>query len=130
VNAHSAPTFDDLALFLRDFARISPRTAISPETRIEADLGITGDDGDDLLKGVATHFRTPLASPEDGYRSTFGLAPNEYLFHSEGVDMLGFGRLLARLFRRTDEAPAVVRDLTVGELFAAILRRQRDGGNV
>ena len=119
------PTLENLVSFVRDFAGISPRKAISSETRLDTDLGITGDDGDAFLKDVAERFDAELATPHDGYRSTFGLGPNEYLFHSEGVSLFGVGPLLARLIRRGPDVPTTVRDLTVGELLSAVLRTKR-----
>jgi len=123
------PTLENL-MSLRDFAGISARKAISSETRLDADLGITGDDGDALLREVADRFDAELATPHDGYRSTFGLGPNEYLFHSEGVSLFGVGPLLARLTRRGIDAPTTVRDVTVGELLGAVLRTRRGSGAV
>lgn len=50
-----------------------------------------------------------LSSEERGFRDTFGLAPDEFLFHPEGLDFLGLcsGR---------------VREFTVGELYEAVSR--------
>jgi len=74
-----------------------------------------------VLQEVSRHFDVPLAAENDGYRTTFGLQPDQYLFHSEGLDLLGTGAFIRRL---RGEAPATVRDLTVGELHKAILDRQ------
>ena len=124
----NAPTPTDMIAFIRHFQSIPDRVRISPSTRLDADLGITGLDGDDLLRQAATRFGVVLASPEDGYRRTFSLAPNEYLFGSEGSDPLGpFGGILWVIRRIRGVPDPVVCDLTVGELHEAILRKWNDG---
>ena len=113
-----SPSFSEVAEFVCNFAVLGSARIITPQTRLDADLGVTGDDGSDLLSQAARHFNSRLAG-SDGYITTFGLAPNEYLFHSEGIDLLGIGALADRLLRRPK---FVVRDLTVGELHDAICR--------
>ena len=85
---HPTPSFEEFATFVREWARIPARIEIVPETLFEDDLGITGDDGCELLQATEKHFWVCLSSPEDGYRRTFDLAPHEFLFHGEG---LGWG---------------------------------------
>ncbi|MDR7070956.1 hypothetical protein J2X02_003830 [Pseudoxanthomonas japonensis] len=109
----TSPSFSDVAEFVRDFAGFGHGKAITAQTRLDADLGIAGLDGDDLLKQAAEHFNAKLAG-SDGYISTFNLAPNEYLFGSEGLDLLGIGALV--------RPRPLVRDLTAGELHDAICR--------
>ncbi len=58
-----------------------------------------------------------LAPDESGYRATFGLGPNEYLFNAEGT---GFGAALTTLFSNPS-----VRAFTVGELYQAVVRVQQ-----
>ncbi len=113
------PTFQDVEAFVRDFAALRRKQIITPDTRLETDLGVTGDDGDELLQKAAVHFGVQLAHPVLGYRRTFGLGENEYLFNSEGLDLLGIGDLIRRL--RKQPLP-IIRDLTMGELHNAILR--------
>ena len=112
-------SFDDVVSFVRSFARIRGSRTITRETQLEADLGITGDDGADVLEEVARHFNAALASPQDGYRTTFNLRANEYLFSSEGFDLLGISVLIRWL--RNEPRP-VVRDLTLGQLHDAIIK--------
>ncbi|SRR5579871_3069224 len=111
VSEHS-PSFEEFAAFVRDWARVPARIKIAPETLFEDDLGISGDDGCDLLEATEQRFRVCLSSPEDGCRRTFDLAPSEFLFHSEGIggDIVG---LLSAM-------PPFVRPFTVGELFEAV----------
>ena len=42
-------TFDEFAAWLREYWSVPVHKAIVPETQFERDLGLTGDDGDDLL---------------------------------------------------------------------------------
>ncbi|MCR0996673.1 hypothetical protein [Serratia rubidaea] len=115
------PSLSQLIDFLRDFTR-DRRTPITAQTYLEEDLGITGDDGAELLEEVAQRFDVVLHTDEDGYQTTFGLGDNEYLFHSEGFDPLCIGRLIGWL--RNKPRP-VIRDLSVGELHRALVAAQR-----
>jgi hypothetical protein len=47
-----SPTFNDVADFVRAWGRIPVKRQIDPETQFERDLGITGDDGSELLKAA------------------------------------------------------------------------------
>ena len=116
------PALENVADFVREFAGLKRSFPITERTKLDADLGVTGDDGDQLLREAAKRFQTVLADEETGYRSTFLLADDEYLFHAEGLEffgVLGFAR------RICGSRAIKVRDLTVGELHAAI-RRARD----
>ncbi len=104
------PSFDCFADFVRNQARLSAKKRITPDTQFERDLGITGDDGGQLLLATEKTFGICLHSEESGYRETFHLSPNEYLFNSEGWD-------LNALF-----STKTVRAFTVGELFNALTR--------
>lgn len=108
-------TFDEFASFIRDYWHVPNRKAISPETQFERDLGLTGDDGDDLLKATEQRFDVTLGCEETGVRETFNLGPNEYLFHSEGWSL--FPSRFTSLF---DSIEPTVREFTVGELFEAV----------
>jgi len=103
------PPFEEFAEFVRAFAGLSRKRSIVPSTRFEGDLGITGDDGCDLLRETETQFGVALSSKEHGYRLTFGLGPDEYLFHAEGLDLFGL-------------SSGPVREFTAGELYDAVCR--------
>ena len=60
------------------------RDPIDENTWLEADLGISGDDGVEFLVEVAQAFGVFLHTQEEGYRLTFDLQENEYIFASEG----------------------------------------------
>jgi hypothetical protein len=110
-------SFEELADFIREWAGIPGRKPTVPETLFEDDLGITGDDGCELLEATEKHFGVCLSSPEDGYRRTFDLAPHEFLFHSEG---LGWSLSdIVSLFRPSAMPPSI-RAFRVGDLFDAI----------
>jgi len=87
-----------------------------PETKFERDLGLTGDDGGDLLLATEKQFCVALCSDETGVRMTFNLEPNEYLFHSEGLELFPFE--MTSLFGSAYS----VREFTVGELFEAVCK--------
>ena len=111
-----SPTFEDVVDFVRGWARIPAKRQIAHDTQFERDLGITGDDGSELLEAAQKRFRVNLAPDETGYRGTFGLGPNEYLFNSEGF---GFGAAAIALFSNHS-----VRAFTVGELYRALVKAQ------
>ena len=92
-----------------------------PQTLFEDDLGITGDDGVDLPRATEKQFDVQLSSREDGYRETFNLAPNEYLFNSEGFGVdLRFWLTLS-----PSASSPIVRAFTVGELYEAVQKAMR-----
>src|SRR5450631_896091 len=107
----TSPTFDQFAEFILDYWQVSNRKSIGPETQFERDLGLTGDDGADLLEATEKKFGIVLCSEDKELRETFSLGPNEYLFHSEGLDI---APVFLSLFGR--EVPTV-REFTVGELY-------------
>jgi hypothetical protein len=105
-------SFDEFADFIRQWGCVSPKKRIAPETEFEDGLGIAGDDGRDLLMATEKRFKVALSFEEHGYRKTFNLAPDEFLFHGEG-----FGPDLSTLFGRP--APVVIA-FTVGALYDAV----------
>ena len=105
-------SFDQFAEFVRERFRLSRKRKIAPESELEADLGITGDDGCDLLRATEQRFDIRLCSEEHGYGETFNLGPNEFLFHSEG-----FGPDVLAIFGRPSPT---IRAFTVGELYSAV----------
>jgi hypothetical protein len=110
-------TFDEFAEWLREYWHVPIRKAITPETQFERDLGLTGDDGDDLLEATEKRFEVRLGNEETGVRETFNLQPNEYLFNSEG-----WGPSRAEIISLFSGSPTVVRNFKVGELFEAVKR--------
>ena len=105
---HKSPTFDDVADFVREWAHVAAQRQIELETQFERDLGITGDDGSELLDAAQKRFGVNLT------RETLGLGPGEYLFNSEGF---GLGAAFVTLFTNP-----CVRDFEVGELYQAMVK--------
>ena len=90
------PSFAETVEFVRRFSGHGVKTIIVADTRLDSDLGITGDDGSDLLDEAGRYFGADL-SGHDGFRTTFGLAPNEYLFHAEGFDLVGASKVMGNI---------------------------------
>jgi hypothetical protein len=109
-------TFEEFVIFIREFWSVSSRKQITPDTQFERDLGLTGDDGDELLLATERRFGIKLGSEETGIRGTFNLGPNEYLFHSEGLELFQ-PRGLISLFGSEEHT---VRKFTAGELYDAV----------
>jgi hypothetical protein len=114
-------TFDEFAVWLRGYRKIPIRKAITPETQFERDLGITGDDGVELLEAAAQRFMVKFESEETGPRESFNLQANEYLFNAEGWGPSP-GELSSLISRQS-----VVRKFTVGELYEAVARTKSRG---
>ena len=112
------PTLQQVIDFVRKFSG-DVKSVITEGTRLEADLGITGDDGVELLEEAEKRFEVSFVTKERSFRETFGLGENEYLFNSEGIDWLGVRRLVGWIRK---EPRCVVRDLTVGELWRVLGR--------
>jgi hypothetical protein len=109
------PTFNDVADFVRDWARISAKKKITPTTPFERDLGIIGDEGSELLEAAQKRFKVNLTDGENGYRTIFQLGLNEFLFNSEGFSPGFGGGDIITLFSNPNTSPTV-RSFTVGEL--------------
>ncbi|MEM8807824.1 MAG: hypothetical protein AAGF01_17530 [Cyanobacteria bacterium P01_G01_bin.38] len=120
----SGPSFEEVVAFVKTL--IHTCCPITPDTRLEAHLGITGEDGIALIQAAEEHFQLSLASPEHGIRPAFRLGPNEYLFRPAGRALLKMGSLMRRL---RNEPNPIIRDLTVGELHQALLRANTDQNN-
>ena len=100
-------SFTEFAAFVAQVAGVEPRQ-ITPASEMERDLGVTGDDGIDLLVAIAQQYGTDFDRPHHGGR---------YLFHSEGIDLVG--PVVRRLIGRSSSK---VIPLTAGDLHLAVLR--------
>lgn len=109
-------TLENLICLIREFHGIPSKTVITENTLIENDLGITGDDGDDLLEEIEKTFDLSFIGQDGTLREFFDLNENEYLFHSEGFDILGIFR---SLFGKNKET---VKPFNVGELYRGACR--------
>ncbi|AMO47561.1 Hypothetical protein AKI40_1141 [Enterobacter sp. FY-07] len=118
------PTLSQVIDFIREFTG-HRRIPIHEHSWLEADLGVTGDEGVDLLEEIAQAFDVQLYTEEEGYCNTFSLGENQYLFHGEGLDLFGIFRFINWL--RGIPEP-VVRDLPVGQLHRALVEATRHKG--
>lgn len=110
---------EDVIAFIREHQRLGVRIPITSTTFFERDLGITGDDGVELLEDIQKRFGVSFIGPDGSLRVAFGLAADEYLFHSEGFSLFGF---IAHLFGWASEK---VRPLSVGRLHQVVVEQQR-----
>lgn len=113
----TALSFDDFTQFIREYWSLSRKKVINPETQFERDLGLTGDDGDDLLEAVAKRYEIEFTS------ESFNLKPNEALFHDEAsVLFLGPAAMQTLLSLDPLRSAREIRSFTVGELYDAVLK--------
>ena len=94
--------------FIRKSHRVSPKVKITSETLLEFDLGITGDDGVELIEAIEQEFGVSFVGLDGSYREAFDLEDGQRLFHGES-----FGAMLSE--------KNVVK-LSVGQLLNAILK--------
>jgi hypothetical protein len=111
------PSFEQVIEFIREWTQTPHRKLIKRETRLEDDLGVTGDDGIDLLKAIEHKFDMHFEAKDYSFREAFNLGPNEYLFHSEGYPAIFGNKEFTTIF---GPGPGMVRSPTVGELYEAI----------
>ncbi len=109
-------TLDNLIAVIREKQGISEKKLITGYTALESDLGITGDDGIELLEEIEKQFSLSFAGEDGTIRAVFDLEKNEYLFHSEGFNP--FASLLL-LFGIDSEK---VKPVTVGQLYEAAVK--------
>lgn len=113
-----SPSVEEVIAFVREFSGCT-RKAIDESTLLEDDLGICGDDGVELLEEAEKFFAVRFATDEEDFRSLFSLKENEYLFTSEGLDLLG----ICYFFRwLRGEPEPVVRDLSIGQLHQVLVK--------
>ncbi len=105
------PNFEELAELIRQHLGFRLDKQIASEMQFERDLGITGDDGSEIVDAVAKQYGIEFTA------ESFGLEANEFLFNSEGIGLIPS---IIRLLLRKPEPE--VRSFTVGELFEAVRR--------
>ena len=110
-------TIAEVITFIRETCGISERTHIGPDSQIERDLGITGDDGDLLLLDAESAFGFSFESAPCSVEEAFELEDGEYLFHSE-CSLISFSWFF---FRRSSQK---VKPITVEDFRIAITRLQ------
>jgi hypothetical protein len=105
--------FEQFAEFIRECCCLGQDERIAPDTQFERDLGVTGGDGEDLLKEAEKLYSVKLT------RESFNLEPNEYLFGSDAA----FPDLLEIFGKRPT---TTLRSFTVGELFEVIRKESEN----
>ena len=112
-------TIENLVALIRTTQGLSKKKVINETTLLENDLGITGDDGRELLEEIENQFNLSFAGKDGSLKDVFDLENDQYLFHSEGVDLFGiFSFLLGK-------KPENVKPISVGELFNAASKAKR-----
>jgi acyl carrier protein len=116
-------SFDTLIEIIRECQGFSAHDEIYPDMLLEQDLGISGDDGCELLNAIEQTFGISFLGADGTLKETFKLAEGEYLFHSEGFSLFGF---IATLLGKDVEK---VKPLTVGQLHEAVLASKLRNNN-
>ena len=119
------PTFDQVSNFLREFNGWSKKKQIVPETKLEDDLHIAGDDGVDLFDKAEKHFSISFPSGSE-FRELFNLSENEYLFTAEGFDPIGISLLIDWIRKKPKP---IIKDLSVGK-FHQVLNKLKQTQSV
>jgi len=109
-------TIDNLILLIREFQCITNKTEINETTLLEHDLGITGDDGCELLEEIENSFNLSFTGEDGSLREYFDLEEDQFLFHSEGLDLFG---IFSLIFGRK---PENIKPITIGDLFNATIK--------
>ncbi len=109
-------SIDELIAFIREHQGISPKQEITESSFLENDLGITGDDGCELIQAIERRFGILFSGSDGSLGEAFDLREGERLFHSEGMNLFW---LIHRLFGLD---PENVKAVTVGTLHLAVCR--------
>lgn len=115
---NGAATLAEVIAVIREFHGLSERETVVAETRLERDLGITGDDGCELLEELEKRFFISFSDSDGTLREAFGLSHDQFLFHSEGFNPFA---MIANWFGFCVEN---VIPLSVGDLHRVITERQ------
>ncbi|MDB9744271.1 DUF1493 family protein [Fibrobacterales bacterium] len=114
-------TYINLVSFIRHNERISKKVKITEDTLLEKDLGITGDDGSELLQAIEKQFSFSFSDESGSIDKIFNLGKNEYLFHSEGFNPFNL------LFKLIDRKKENVNRLSIKKLYqASICAKQKN----
>lgn len=118
------PTFTEFEHFLRKHLDLDQHDKVIPTTLFEDHLGVSGDDGVDLLDATEKQFGVSF----EPLWETFSMQPNEYLFHGEGFGQIDLPWLMGKLwpFGPSIWKPTTCRKFTVGELYEAVYRKLTD----
>lgn len=101
-------------MIIRENQGISSSVLINEKTFLEKDLGITGDDGCDLLAEIENRLNLSFSGKNGSLQRSFELSAGQHLFGSEGFNPF------ALLFREK------VKPVTVGDLYIALIKASSD----
>lgn len=104
----SKEIFEQIVSFVEK-ERWKYKIALTRETSLEKDLGITGDDADDFMGAFFKEFKIKQES--------FDISN---YFGSEGFDPLGISTVILKLTGKARKRK-ILRDITLGELEKAVL---------
>ncbi|KGD83164.1 hypothetical protein G5574_16340 [Pantoea stewartii] len=113
-----SPELEEVIAFVRDYAGWKSKV-VNENTLLERDLHLAGMDGVDFLEAAETFFAVSFDIEDDDFRTLFDLKENEYLFSSEGLDLLGIGYFFEWL---RGKPHSVVKDLSVGQLHQVLVK--------
>lgn len=102
-------SFENFVDFINDNFIFSDKVSITKDTLVEKDLGITGDDGDEFLLAIQDEFGIDFRDEKGSIRKAFDLKENEYLFHSEGLNLFPFNK-------------ENIKPLTIGQLYDVVVK--------
>lgn len=101
-------SFENFIYFMSEFCFVDVEK-ITRDSLVEDDLGVTGDDGDELLIAIENEFGIRFADENGSIRKAFDLKEDEYLFHSEGMHLF---------FRKKEN----VFPMTVGQFYDVVIK--------
>ncbi|WP_392564119.1 hypothetical protein RHO13_00200 [Orbus wheelerorum] len=135
---HTEPLIDEVIQAIIDFwGEGLIHIIITPDTLLEEDLGISGDDGIELLEVIEQTFNVDFNYPDDGednFRHNFDLDENEYLFTGEGwssgclfANLLDLLRLsnIPTIKKNFFPVQPIITDLSVRKLHSVICKIKR-----
>lgn len=116
-------SFDSFTRFIIRERLLDDDYIATKDTLVEDDLGITGDDGAELLEALEKEYQIEFEDGTGSLRKAFGMREDEYLFHSEGFCIFDFWR------NRKKEN---VIKLTLGKLYDVVvmLSENRDKSEI
>ena len=102
---------------IRDFHGISKSISIDADTKLEKELGITGDDGVELIEFIQDEMKLSFVGADGSLREAFDLDEDEYLFNGEGFSL--------NFFTKKEK----IKDTKVKDIVLAINRVDKNNGN-
>ena len=102
---------------IRDFHGIPESVSIEANTKLEKELGITGDDGVELIEFLQDKMKLSFIGTDGTLSEAFDLSKNECLFNSEGFSL--------NFFSKKEK----VKEIQVKDILLAVQRVNKNNGN-